>query len=64
MTNRLTPEEQAVLAKCRLWRASPSHRNRVHLDRAIDAYNRSLRLLEDEKNEAINRLLLGVRRVA
>jgi predicted small metal-binding protein len=64
MSNRLTAEEQEYLdAGCR-WHASPTAQNRAHLERAINAYNRAKHRLEDEKNETVNRLLLGIRRVA
>lgn len=60
----MTPEEQAVLDASRLYFNDGTSANRAVWKRATKAYIRSIHLLEDQKNEAINRLLLGIRRVA
>ena len=60
----MTPELNDMVTKARRWRASPTHKNRVHLDRAIDAYNRALRLTEDENERRGLILLNAIRGVA
>jgi hypothetical protein len=57
-------ELENLAISARRWRASPTHKNRVHLDRAIDAYNRALRLLEDENERRGLILLNAIRGVA
>ncbi len=57
-------ELQTLAEKARRWRASPTHKNRVHLDRAIDAYNRALRLREDEAEWRGLQIMRGIREVA
>lgn len=60
----MTDELQALVDHARRWRSSPTHKNRRHLDRAIDAYNRALRLAEDEAEYRGLQILRGIREVA